>query len=267
MSERTEYAVGEFTWVDLTTPDTEAALSFYGELLGWEGELAGPVEVAGGYGFFMSDGKMVAGYGPVMSEGQPPAWTGYVKVASADETAEKAKQAGGQVLAGPMDLPNDAGRMAVAMDSAGAVFAFIQQGGRAVGAQIVNEPGSWTWNQLATPDLEQAAKFYGDVFGWRLEASEGAPTGYSMWHVEGQRWPEGMAGAMPLGAQMPEGTPPHWMVFLGIENADAAAETVKANGGRVLLEPLDIPAGRFLIASDPFGAPFGAIQPNYPEPR
>jgi uncharacterized protein len=38
MSERKEYATGEFCWVELISPDVEAAARFYGDLLGWERE-------------------------------------------------------------------------------------------------------------------------------------------------------------------------------------------------------------------------------------
>jgi predicted enzyme related to lactoylglutathione lyase len=267
MSERTEYVPGEFTWVDLGTSDTEAAARFYAELLGWEAQPAEPVEESGGYGFFLHDGKQVGGYGP-LPEGAHPAWTGYVKVADADETAEKIKQAGGNVFFDPMDLPADAGRMAVAMDPQGAVFAFTQQGSHH-GAQLVNEVGSWTWNQLATNDMKGAADFYGQVFGWQLEKSPDAPpdSPFSMWQVEGQRWPEGLAGAGAMGDEIPAGTPPHWMVYFGVGDADAASETVRQHGGQVLLEGLDIPVGRLAVYVDPQGAAFAVIQPNYPEPR
>jgi len=36
MSERTSYTPGTPCWVELATPDVEAAESFYGELFGWE---------------------------------------------------------------------------------------------------------------------------------------------------------------------------------------------------------------------------------------
>jgi uncharacterized protein len=62
-------------------------------------------------------------------------------------------------LVGPFDLPADSGRMAVIADS-GAIVCIIQQK-QHQGAQLVNEVGSWTWNQLATPDLDAAKDFYG----------------------------------------------------------------------------------------------------------
>ena len=99
MSERNEYAPGEFCWVDLSTTDVDAAKSFYGDLLGIEAEAApGDPEETGGYGFFMKGGKMLAGIGPVQSDEGHSAWSSYVKVEDADATAAKVKEAGGSVL-------------------------------------------------------------------------------------------------------------------------------------------------------------------------
>jgi uncharacterized protein len=268
MSERSEYVPGEFCWVDLATSDTDAAAKLYGELLGWETQSAGPVEETGGYGFFLRDGKQVAGYGPIQAEGQPPAWSSYVKVADADESAEQVKQAGGTVFMEPFDLPADSGRMAVVADPSGAVLCVMQQK-QHHGAQLVNEVGSWTWNQLATPDLDAAKDFYGKVFDWDLEQSEEAPpeSPYWMWQVEGQSWEEGIAGAMVMGPETLPGTPPHWMVYFAVENADAAIETTKRHGGTLLFGPQDIPVGRLAVFTDPQGAAFAVIQPDYPDER
>lgn len=268
MSDRSEYAPGEFCWVDLATSDTEAAARLYGELLGWESQSAGRVKETGGYGFFLRDGKQVAGYGPLQGEGQPPAWASYVKVADADETAEKVRQAGGNVFIGPIDLPADSGRMAVIADPGGAVLGVMQQK-QHPGARVVNEVGSWTWNQLGTRDLDAAKDFYGKVFDWSLEASEEAPpdSPYSMWQVEGQRWDEGIAGAMVIGDEMPADTPPHWAVYFAVEDADSAIETVKRHGGTLLFGPEDIPVGRLALLTDPQGAAFAVIEPDYPEAR
>ena len=130
MSERSEYRPGEFCWVDLATNDVDAAKAFYAELLGAETEAApGDPEQNGHYGFLMRDGKRVAGYGDTMGPDQPPAWSSYVAVASADETAEKVKVAGGNVLMEPFDLPGDSGRMAVCRDAEGAFFSIYQSRG------------------------------------------------------------------------------------------------------------------------------------------
>ncbi len=267
MSERTEYSDGEFCWVDLATTDVEGAKAFYGELLGVDAEMApGDPDETGGYGFFMKDGKMVAGVGPTQSGEQHSAWSSYIRVADADATAEKAKVAGGTVFFGPVDLPNEAGRVAMLRDPAGAFIGVVQQG-RNPGAQLVNEPGTWNWNNLLTNDVDTAKSFYGDVFDWSAVQPEGAPDFVWNWQVEGQRWPEGMAGLMRMGSEMPSDAPPYWQVYLMVESADRAIELTKERGGRLIFGPQEIPVGKIAVLFDPQGAAFSVIEPDFPEPR
>jgi predicted enzyme related to lactoylglutathione lyase len=88
-----------------------------------------------------------------------------------------------------------------------------------------------------------------------------------MWRVGGQRWPEGLGGAMVMEGQMPPDTPPHWGVYFAVDDADRAVDTVKRHGGTVLMGPQEIPVGRLAGFVDPQGAAFAIIEPNYPEPR
>jgi len=267
MSERTEYAPGEFCWVDLSTTDVDAAKAFYGDLLGIEAEAApGDPEETGGYGFFMKDGKMLAGIGPVQSGEGHSAWSSYVKVEDADATAAKVKEAGGSIFFGPADLPNDAGRVAMLRDPTGAFFGIVEQN-RNPGAQLVNEPGTWTWNNLMTRDLGGAKDFYGKVFGWTAINHEEAPRDVLMWQVEGQRWPEGMGGLMEIGADLPAEMPAHWQVYFIVENADQAIERATSNGAQVGFGPIDIPVGRVATLVDPQGAVVSILESHYPEPR
>jgi uncharacterized protein len=267
MSERSGYTPGEFCWVDLATTDVDRALAFYGDLLGVEGQPApGDPEETGGYGFLTKDGKMVAGYGPTQSADQPSAWHSYIKVEDADQTTEKAKEAGGQVVFGPIDLPNESGRMAVFQDPTGA-FISINQQQKHPGAQLVNEPGTWNWNNLLTRDMDTAKDFYGKVFGWSATHNEQAPDFVWMWQVEGQRWPEGIAGLMEMGSDIPAEAPPYWQVYFVVENTDEAVEKTKSAGGRLIFGPLDIPVGRMATLFDPQGAAFSIIELHMPEPR
>ena len=267
MSERTGYAPGEFCWVDLASTDIEAGKRFYGELLGVDAEAApGDPEETGGYGFFTKDGKMIAGFGPTMQEGQPSAWSSYISVSDADETVEKAKEAGGNVIFGPVDLPNESGRMAVLQDPTGAFISINQQQNHP-GAQLVNEPGTWTWNNLLTRDVDAAEEFYGKVFGWRKHHDDQAPDFVSMWQVDGQRWPEGLGGLMQMGSEMPSEAPPHWQVYFVVEDLDEAIEQTRSAGGKLLFGPQQIPVGTVAVLMDPQDATFGLIEPDYPEPR
>jgi uncharacterized protein len=267
VSERSEYAPGEFCWVDLSTTDVGGALSFYGELLGVEGQPApGDSEGTGGYGFLVKEGKMVAGYGPTQREGQPPAWSSYIMVEDADATAEQVKEADGQVHSVPFDLPNESGRMAVLQDPTGA-FVCINQQQSHPGAQLVNEPGAWNWNNLLTRDLEGAKDFYGKVFGWEAVHNEEAPPNILMWQVEGQRWPEGLGGLMGITDDLPADMPAHWQVYFTVENADESIELAESNEAKLAFGPIDVPVGRLATLVDPQGAVVSIFESHYPEPR
>jgi predicted enzyme related to lactoylglutathione lyase len=266
MSERSEYSPGEFCWVDLGSPDLEASASFYGDLLGWERDELGPVEETRGYSNFLFKGKAVAGLGPIMGEGQPPAWNSYIRVDDADETAGKIRDASGSVMMGPFDLPGGAGRMAVCHDPEGAFFMLWQPKAFA-GAQLVNEVGCWNWSNLLSRDLDKARDFYGRVFGWTSSQNKEAPPGILNWQLDGQRWPEGLGGLMAMGDVMPAEVPPHWQVYFGVESAGGAIETTKSAGGTLLFGPQAIPVGVLAVLTDPQGAAFAIIEPDYPEAR
>jgi uncharacterized protein len=255
MSERTSYAPGTPSWVDLASPDLDAAVEFYTGLFGWEVPAAENVEQTGGYRRATKDGADVAGMMPLMAEGQPTVWSSYVAVEDADATAAAVKEAGGSVMAEPMDVM-DLGRLAIFVDPAGAVFG-VWQAGTFPGAGRVNEPGALAWNELATRDPEAAKAFYGAVFGWGFEDREMGEMGtYTEWKL-GE---DSMGGMIDMRGRMPEEVPPHWLVYFAVENTDAALETVKASGGAVTVGPIDIPAGRFAVVSDPHGAMFAVIQ-------
>jgi uncharacterized protein len=264
MSERTEYKPGEFCWVELVSPDVDAAATFYGDLLGWGRERYEPDP--DGYWYFSRIGKLVAGLEAFRMEGQVPAWQGYVSVDDVAATAGKVDEAGGTVLAGPLDVPGGAGSVAVCRDPEGAVFA-LWQPGELKGAQLVNEPGCWTWNNLLTRDVDGAMDFYGRVFGWTATQPEGAPDFIWNWHIDGQRWPEGLAGLMRMGTDMPPDVPPHWQVYLMVESADAAVEQIKAGGGTLIYGPVDIPIARMAAVIDPQGANVALLESRYPEPH
>jgi predicted enzyme related to lactoylglutathione lyase len=258
MSERTSYTPGTPCWVELGTPDIDAAAAFYGDLFGWEiPELPNSAEL-GGYRRAKKDGKDVAGVAPLMQEGQPPAWSTYVAVTDAAATVATIGEAGGQVIVEPMDVVG-LGTMAVFTDPTGAVCG-IWQPGTFAGAELVNEPGAQSWNELGTRDPDAAKAFYGAVFGWGTREHEMGEMGtYTEWLV-GE---DSVGGMMDVSGRLPDEIPAHWLVYFAVENTDAAVETVKSAGGGVSFGPIDIPAGRFAIVTDPHGAAFAVIQmPN-----
>ncbi|MBS1889290.1 MAG: VOC family protein [Actinobacteria bacterium] len=254
MSKVTSYQPGTPCWVDMAAADLLDSTSFYGDLLGWEvPELPNSAEM-GGYRRAQLDGDDVAGMMPIQQEGQPQVWSTYVAVADADATVEKARQAGGNVIFGPMKVM-DLGKMAMFSDPDGAVIG-IWEPGTFAGATRVNEAGALCWNELATRDPDAAKAFYNAVFGWTtrefdLQRADGGPGPAK--YVEFLRADDGhdIGGMMDVRGVLPDEVPSHWLVYFGVEDADAAVEKVKAAGGDVRFGPVTIEAGRFAVVTEP----------------
>lgn len=277
MPERDGYIPGVPCWVDCNQPDPQAAAAFYSGLFGWEFENVMPPESGGQYLIGRIRGGDVAGVTGIR-EGAPPGatWDTYIWAESADETAARVREAGGEVLAGPFDVM-DAGRTAVLADPEGAVFS-VWEAGRHRGARVVNEHGAVNFNGLNTRDVEAARRFYRSVFGWETLTLD---SGAEMWTLPGygdylERDRPGLREqAVAVGApaefvdvvanitRIPEDhpdLPAHWDVTFGADDVNAVAERATELGGTVILPPLDVPWARLTIIADPSGATFNANQ-------
>ena len=259
MTEMTTYAPGTPCWVDLGSPDIDASVSFYGELLGWDVPESENAEETGGYRIASQRGKSAAGMMPLMQEGQPPAWTTYMSVADADATAEKVKSAGGQVIVEPMDVM-DLGRMAVFSDPTGAVFGVWQPGSFA-GAELVNEPNTYSWNELNTRDPDAAKAFYAAVFGWGVrEMDMGEGGTYAMWRLpDADEDDDSVGGMLDMRGRVPDEVPSHWLTYFTVEDRDATAAKAKEMGAEEMMS-MDMEMGKLAILRDPQGAAFGVFE-------
>src|SRR4051794_16942610 len=250
MGERTQYSPGTFSWTDLTTTDQGAAKAFYSGLFGWEADDQ-PIGDGVVYSMMKVGGKAVAAVSPQPEQqraaGVPPVWNSYITVESADAAAEAITAAGGGVHAPPFDVM-DVGRMAVAQDPGGAFF-MVWEPRTNIGAQLVNAPGAMAWNELATPDIEAAKAFYGQVFGWQYEEAEGMPFRYVGIKTA--------AGGNNGGIREPQpGEPPYWLVYFGTDDVDASLAKAEESGGTRMAGPMDIGVGKLGVAQDPQGAVF-----------
>ncbi|MFD4183473.1 VOC family protein [Rhodococcus sp. NPDC058514] len=248
----TEAQLGAPCWAELGTTDIAAAGQFYGALLGWKAE-TDPNPEAGGYTMMQLDGDPVAAATPLYQEAQPVAWTVSIAVADADASAEAVKRAGGSVLMEPMDV-FELGRFAVIADPAGAVLS-LWQAREFGGAARLDETGALCWIELRTRDTAAAQDFYTTVFGWTVNAGEG----YTQWGVRGKDF----GGMMAMGEDFPEGVPPHWALYFGVDDVDAAVEKATSLGGAVHVPGTDIPdTGRFAVLTDPQGGAFAVFDPQ-----
>ena len=255
MGERTSHAPGTISWVDLATSDQAGAKEFYAGMFGWEYDDQ-PAGEGVTYSMAKLRGRSIAAISPLQdderSQGIPPHWNVYVTVEDVDASAERAKEAGGQVLAEPFDV-FDAGRMTVIADPAGAVLS-LWQPGTSIGAELVNGPGAMSWADCATSDPVAAEAFYGSLFGWRFDKMSEDPPYWVIWN--GERTNGGMTAPPP-------GVPSNWFPYFGAIGVDETMQIAEAFGGKPFVGPVDVPNGRFALIQDPQGAPFAILEGKY----
>lgn len=132
----TPWPPGTPCWAEVSVDDVPRAAAFYQELFGWD-------------------------------PGQPSVWLTYLATGDADATAAGIAAAGGSVLQPPADIMEQ-GRMAVAMDTAGAVFG-LWQAGLTMGIGVANEPGALSWSEQLSGDYAGSKAFYQAVFGYQYQ--------------------------------------------------------------------------------------------------
>ena len=117
-----EPAQGGFSWHELQTTDTAAALRFYGTLFGWKAGRAHDMGAMGVYQIITRAGKDVGGMVGLAAPSAAPSWLSYVHVADSTRAVAAAKAGGGRLLHGPMEVPGGTW-IALLMDPQGGAFA------------------------------------------------------------------------------------------------------------------------------------------------
>jgi predicted enzyme related to lactoylglutathione lyase len=255
MSERDGYQPGVPCWVDTWQPNADATAGFYAGIFGWEteGPPGGPFVCK-----LRSRDVAMVGQLPPEHSHRPSAWMTHVWVESADETAARVSDAGGTIAIEPFESL-DGGRIAIVADPAGAHLGVWQVGAHR-GAELVNEPGAWSWAQLYTRDPASAPPFYAKVFGWEPE-----PFGeLTMFRLPGyvggepeQPVPRDVvAGMAPMGDEFPADMPSHWRIDFWVDDVDATVAKAEELGGRTVVPAFDSEIFRQAVLADPRGADF-----------
>jgi uncharacterized protein len=258
-----QHAPGDFCWIELATADQNAAKSFYQALFGWtvNDSPMGPDDF---YSMFQVEGRQAAAAYTMRpeqrSQGIPPHWMIYVATANADQSATRASQLGGKVLAPAFDV-FDFGRMSVMQDPTGAVFS-VWQPKTHTGTGIAGVPGTLCWADLSTPDVERARDFYSGLFGWQIMPGEKDPSGYL--HIKNG---EHFIGGIPPAEHRNANAPPHWLPYFTVEDCDRTTDKAKELGANVYVAPMTMEGvGRMAVLADPQGAVF-AIFKAVPRPH
>jgi predicted enzyme related to lactoylglutathione lyase len=121
--------------------------------------------------------------------------------------------------------------------------------------------GSFCWLELGTTDRNAAKKFYSGLFGWTAEdLPMGPDMAYTMFRLAGK---DVAGGYQLMKEQLDAKVPPHWMLYVKVQSADAATAKAVQLGAQQLVPPSDIPnVGRFALIQDPTGANISVFQPG-----
>jgi len=120
-------------------------------------------------------------------------------------------------------------------------------------------PGSFCWIELATTDQPAAKQFYQQLFGWSVrEAPMGPDDIYTIFQIDGR---DAAAGYTQRPDERAMGVPPHWTLYVAVENADASAAKAKELGAQIFAGPFDVADhGRMAVLGDPTGGVFAIWQ-------
>jgi predicted enzyme related to lactoylglutathione lyase len=130
------------------------------------------------------------------------------------------------------------------------------------------EPGRFVWRDLMTRDVSAARRFYGELLGWQFEDTRRGDRPYVLASVDDAR----VAGIVDISSVSEAGS--QWLSYMSVADVDKTVDLVKAEGGKVLVEPRNMPLARVAVVTDPQGAPVGLAQlrrempdPVQPAPR
>jgi hypothetical protein len=255
---------GQFIWYELMTTDPDAAIDFYTHVVGWTAADFPHQEVGFRYTILSAGDRGVAGLMELPEQakaaGGRPGWLGVIRVADVDAATNAVAEAGGSVHKQPDDIPT-VGRFSVVAEPGGAVYELLAP------TPMEEEPeplardavGNVGWHELYTSAGEKRAfDFFSRLYGWKTETEMdmGAMGTYRIVGKDGVS----IGGMMDKPANVPVSA---WTFYFNVDGIDAAVERVKAKGGDVLMGPMEVPNGSWIIQGrDPQGAHFALVSPT-----
>jgi predicted enzyme related to lactoylglutathione lyase len=247
------HARGAFVWYELITTDLQEAKRFYTRVMGWgawDGSRPGKACI-----LFTDRKTSIAGLTELPDDarrtGARPGWIGYVEVDDVAASVARIQSLGGTVSVPPTDVA-DMSRFAIFADPQAArlaIFKWLKAGYQEPAEP--DRPGRVVWHELVASNGESAWAFYGALFGWQEADAETDETGTYRLFSAGRHV---MGGILTKRATVSE---PFWLYYFAIDDVEAAARRVEAEGGRILDGPVAVPGDSWIVrCEDPQGAVF-----------
>jgi len=244
---------GKVVWHDLISDNPEASARFYSELFGWEFEPVGASFGLGAdttYTLIRHNGRLIGGMvdqRKLAANEDISQWMPLISVTDIQLAATRVKTDGGTVLTPPTELA-DRGWLTVVSDQQGALMALVQTRD---GDPVDRKPGigDFLWNELWTDDVDKAAMFYRDLFGYdKVTRVLDDDLTYNVLNHKGKP----RAGL--LKRPIPE-IDPVWVAYIRVADPAPILERVEELGGRILVEAREREiGGQVALIAGPSGA-------------
>ncbi|MEJ2475924.1 MAG: VOC family protein [Desulfobacterales bacterium] len=123
--------------------------------------------------------------------------------------------------------------------------------------------GKFIWRDLATTEMGELKKFYGEVFGWAFDTISDSTDEYTL-VLNGDHSVAGMFTYVPQDGGKQGAS---WFGIMSVDDPDKAASRVEQLGGVVRIQPKDLPhRGAYALFLDPEGAFFGVLKSSSGDP-
>ena len=249
-----------FIWYELLTNDPDAALQFYGKVVGWQARDSGQPGMD--YRILETRDSGIGGLMKIPADaraaGMRPHWYGYIRVTDVDAAVARIVAAGGEPCMPVTDIPG-VGRISMVRDPQGAALYLMRPASEGQSTCFApGVPGHCGWHELHARDWTAALGFYRQQFGWHeVNAMDMGPLGtYLMF---------GYGAGDAVGGMVSDSraSRPHWLYYFNVDDVHAAHARVTAYGGTPWMDPHEVPGGLWMFhAQDPQGAPFALVGPK-----
>ena len=245
-------ARARFAWHELVSGDTRGEKALYASLFGWD---VLPIEHELGVldPIIHEDGN-IGGFRSLRTGFESAHWLPSVAVGDLDETIERVNALGGIVLTRRMEIPG-VGDLSVIRDRQGASLGILEVTGAIPAPHRRATAGIFCWDELVCGDAEDAASFYGQLFGWGIRQAEDRDRSWVF--VDGDVLLGGVTTA-PKGFALP----PAWLPHVCAADLRAAVRRARALQFRIAVPRFELPNfGSIAMIRDRDGATLGIFEP------
>lgn len=246
--------VSPIVWHDLLTKAVATAQHFYAELLSWDYQTEHAANFVwrpgkADYPLILADGMAHGGFVEAESNTQSR-WLAYVRVADVDAVTARASSLGATIERAPFDIPG-VGRSAVIRDRQGAVICPT-----VVTHKFPSPSGTFLRDELNTTEMEAAALFYSQLFGWQMRNAEGISPPQLVIN-SGSTTSESVR---MVARSLPKTSSAIWIPYFGTRNLNATISKAQRLGASLILGPVGQQnTTEFALLTDPTGAMFGLL--------